>query len=108
MSGAGNWHDVVSLSQHPRQCQLRGCALVFFSHLFDFRNKLEILLEVFALKAWVLAPEIILGQIFDALDLPSKKSAAQRTVGDEADVEKPQCIKQSLLGITGPQRILRL
>ncbi len=69
MSGARNRNNVVSLGEHPRQSQLGRSTTVLLRDLLDFRYQLQILLEILPLKARVLSPEIVLGQILDALDL---------------------------------------
>src|SRR5712675_508473 len=103
MSGAGNRHDVVSLREHPRQRELRRGTLVLLRDFLDPRDQLEVLLEVLALKTRVLSPEIVLREIVDFLDLPREKSTAKGTVGDKADIQQPQCVEQSILGIARPE-----
>ncbi len=103
MSGARDRHDVVTLCQHPRQRELRRRALVLLCDFLDSRDQPEIVSEVLSLKARVLSPEIVLRQIIDLLDLSSKKSATERAVCDEANVQKAQCIEQSILRIARPK-----
>src|SRR5712671_2779863 len=104
MSGAGNRHDVVSLREHPRQRELRRGTLVLLRDFLDPRDQLEVLLEVLALKARVLSPEIVLREVVDFLDMSREKSTAEGTVGYEADVQQPQRVEQSVLGIARPKR----
>src|SRR6266550_3040266 len=103
MSGARDRYDVIALCEHPRQRQLRRSGLVLFRDLLDLRYQLEILLEVLALKARVLSPEVVLGQVVDLLDLSGEESAAERTVGYESDIQESEGIEQTFLGIAGPQ-----
>src|ERR1700730_5468401 len=103
MSGARDWHDIVSLGKHPRQRELRRRALVLLCDFLDPCDELEILLEILTLKAWVLSPEIVLRQIITILDLSGKKSAPQRAVRHESNVQKAQRIEQPLLRIARPE-----
>src|SRR3981081_4439355 len=104
MSGARNRDYVVSRSDHPCQRELRGSTLVLLRDLLDFRDQLQILLEVLSLKARVLPPEIVFRQIFDSLDLAGEKSPAKRAVSDKTDPESAERVEQSVLGIARPQR----
>jgi hypothetical protein len=88
MPGSRNRHDVISLREHPGERELRGGALVLLRDLFHPRDQLEILVEVLTLKSRVLSPEIVGGEIIDALDLSGEESAAERAVRDEPDVEE--------------------
>src|SRR5688572_18096431 len=108
MSRSRDRHDVVTLREDPGQRELSGGAVMLLRDLLHLRDELEILLEILSLKARVLSPEIILGQIFDALDLAGEKSATKRAVRYEADIEETQRIEQSFFGIPGPERILGL
>src|SRR5437762_8945181 len=103
MSRARNRHDVVALRQHPRQCELGRGAFVLRGDLLDLSDELEILPEILTLKARVLSPEVIGGEIFDTLDLPGEKPAAKRAVGDEADAEHPERVEQAVFGVAGPE-----
>ena len=69
MPGSRNRHDVISLREHPGERELRGRALVLLRDLFHPRDQLEILVEVLTLESRVLSPEIVGGEIVDALDL---------------------------------------
>src|SRR3979411_1300841 len=108
MSGARNRHDIVSLSEHPREGELGRRALVLFRDLLDFRDQLEILLEIRSLKARVLSPEIVFSEIFDSLDLSGEKPATERAVSYETDAEVAERVEQPLLRISRPERILGL
>src|SRR2546423_6900018 len=100
---AGYRHDVVTLRQHPRQCELGRCAIVLFGDFLDASDEIEVLLKILARKARVLPAEIILGEIFYAFDLAGQKSATERTVGDEANVERSEGLEQAIFGIAAPE-----
>src|SRR5687767_9075985 len=103
MSCPRNRHNVITLGEHPGQRQLCGRAIVLLRDLLYLRHELEILFEILRLEARVASPEIVLGEIFNALDLAGQKSSTERAVGHEANVEETERIQQSLRGVAGPE-----
>src|SRR3954467_9340201 len=108
MPGPRNRHDVVSLGQHPRQRELGGGAFVLLGDLFNSADQIQVLLKIFTLKAWVVLSEIFVWEIAEALDLARQESAAEWTIGDEADVERAECLEQTFFGVAAPERVLGL
>src|ERR1051326_4735696 len=85
--GAGNVDDVVTAEEDPGEGELRGLAAFLLGDLLDAMDKVEIFLEIFSLETRRVAAVVIGGEIFEAMELSSEKSAAERTVSDEADAE---------------------
>ena len=88
-------HNVIPLRQHPRQRQLRRLASLLFRNLLHPPHQIQILLEIFSLKARAVAPIIIRRQIFEAPKLPGQKAASQRTVSHEANPQFATCRPES-------------
>src|SRR2546428_13730848 len=74
----------------------------------DAPDEIEILLEVVALKARMVLAPIIVGNVFRTFDLTGEESAAEGTVGDEADPELADRRQDLVLHAAAPQRVLRL
>ena len=79
--------DVVALRQHPRERELRRGAAFLPRDLLHERHEVEVLLEVLALEARVVAAVVVGREIVDRAELPGQEAAAERAVGDEADAE---------------------
>ena len=71
-------------------------------------TSVEIALEVLALKAGRVPPEIVVRQIFRGFGSGRQEPAPERTVGDEADAQLAARRKQPVLGIAREQRVLGL
>ena len=107
--GARNGDDVVSLRHHPGESELRRLASFFDGEFVDLVNEVEILLEIFALEAGRVSAVIVGSEIFKALDLSGEESAAERTVGDEADAEFAAGVEHAIgFGIACPERVFGL
>jgi len=70
-------------------------------------HEVQVLLKVLALKAWTVAPIVVVRQILEPPKAAREKAAAERTVRDEADPELAQRWKNLVLGIA-PSIRLRL
>ena len=106
---AGDRHDIVALRQSPRQSELSGRAFFLDGEFLHFMDEVEIFLEVLSLKARRVATVIVSGEIFVALELSRKKSAAERAVSDEADAELAAGFEDSVgFRIARPERIFGL
>src|ERR1019366_7511949 len=68
----------------------------------------EVLVEIRALKTRAVSAIVVVGQIFEALDLPGQETTSERTVGDKADAESPTGRKHTVFRIPAPQRVLGL
>src|SRR6185436_16422242 len=101
-------HDVVALSQHPRERKLSRGHFLLASNFVYSLNQLEILREVFASEPRRIAPVIISGEIVEALDLTRQESAAERTVGNKANPKLANRLEDLIFRIAAPQRILGL
>ncbi len=75
----------------------------FASDFFDSLHKCKIALEIFSLESGRGSPVIVFRQIFEALDLPGQKTAAQRTVWHQTDTELAAYAKNLLFGIACPE-----
>jgi hypothetical protein len=75
----------------------------FFSDFACTLDKIEIPLEVFALKARGLPPVIIVRQIFRCLNFAGKKATPERTTGDETHSELAASGKILLFRVVRPK-----
>src|SRR5439155_706714 len=105
---AGDGNDVLALRQHPRERDLRGGAALRGCELLDSLDQLEVLLEVLALEARVVAPEIAFLEVVGRADPPGEEAAAKRAVGDEADAELADRRQDLILDVPAPERVLGL
>ncbi len=71
-------------------------------------QQIQILLEVLALKARGGAAVVVGSEVFEAFELAGEKSAAEWTVGDEADAEFAAGGENFVLGIARPQGVFGL
>jgi len=71
-------YDVFALREQPGERELAGGAFLFFGNGPDTADKIEILLEIFSLKARRVAPVIVGCKILEAFDLAGQKTAAER------------------------------
>src|SRR6185312_3509630 len=108
MLGAGDRDDVLALRQHPGERQLRGRAALLLSHLLDFADERDVLLEILPLEARVIAAEIVLGEVVRRLELAGEEPAAERRISDIADAQLAHRGKHFGLRVAAPQRQLRL
>ena len=106
--GSGNRNNVVALREHPRERELRGRAFLFAGDLFDATHQIEILLEVFSLKARRVTAIIVGCEVFEFLKLPGQKSAAEWAIGDETNAEFAAGGQNFVFGIARPERIFGL
>src|SRR5205085_5876774 len=100
--------DVLALREHPCKRDLSGGAVPRGRDLLDPLDKLQVLLEILALEAWVVATEIALLEIIDGVEPPRKKPAAERAVRDEADAELANRRQDRVLDVAAPERVLGL
>src|SRR5439155_6720105 len=105
---AGDRHNVVALSQHPRERQLRRRAALLFRKLLDLAHQLDILLEILAGEARMVLAEIVVGEIVRRLDLAGEEPAAKRRISNIADAELAHRREYFRLGVAAPQRQLGL
>jgi hypothetical protein len=101
-------HNIFALRQHPREGQLRGCASLLASHLFDSRRELDVALKIVTLESRRVSAHIIGRKIFKALELAGEKAASQRAIGNEADAELAANTQDAVLGIAGPKGVFVL
>src|SRR6266545_6839367 len=106
--GPGNGDDVFPLVEQPCQCELAGRAPLLTGERFDATHEIQVLLEVLALKAWMVLAPVAVGDVFGTLYLACEESPAERTVGDEADPELAHGGQDLVLHVAAPQRVLRL
>src|ERR1700719_219778 len=106
--GAGNGHDVFSLSQYPGKSKLRGLATFLFRNLFHSADQVQVLLEVLPLETRRAAAVVVGWKVFETPELAGEEAAAKRTVSDEADAEFAASREDPVFGIARPQRIFRL
>src|SRR5919108_932599 len=85
--GSGDRDDVVSLAEHPAQCELSRSDSLLRSDLLDALDELEIPPEVVSLEAWVVAAEVVRLEVIDRAKPSGEKSSPQRTVGHEANAK---------------------
>src|SRR6267378_3093143 len=108
MLGAGNRDDVVPLGEQPRERELAGGAPLLARERFDAPDEIEIRLEVLPLEARMVLAPIVLGNVFQSLDLTREEAAAEWTIRDEADAELANGGQDLVLHVATPQRIFRL
>src|SRR5271157_4328827 len=104
----GDRHDVLPLSEDPSQRQLARRATLGHGKLFDRCHKIEVFLEVLALKPWRVAAEVVRRQVIDRLELAGQEAATQRTVSDEPNAQFAHARQDLGFGLAAPERILRL
>ena len=92
----------------PRERDLCGGAALAARQCLDAGDETKIAFEVVALKARVQSAPIVGGEIVDRADLSREQTAAQRTVGDEPDVQLATRVQQLAFGITRPEGIFGL
>ena len=98
-----NRNDVGTLSVHPGERKLCRRAALRLREFSKFSNQIQVLLKILSLKPRGSAPVIIWREIFESLELASKKSASQRTIGNEADAQFAAGSKNFVLRIASPQ-----
>lgn len=64
-----------------------GCTALLGGDLFDVANQVEVMGEVIAMEARVVAPKVVFRQVLKALEAAGEKTAAERAVGNELDPE---------------------
>ena len=101
-------HDVVTAVQQPRDGELRRRDALLFRDPLDLFHEREILREVLALKSRRVAPIVSRFEVVDGLVPARQKSTADRAVRDEADPQLAHRGQNVILGITAPERVLRL
>src|SRR3989442_1608276 len=100
--------DVVTLRLHPRERELRRRDALLGRNLLDPLDELEVALEVTGLEARIAPPEVVLRQIVRRAKATTQEAAAERAVRDEADPKLAHSRKDLVLGVTRPERVLRL
>src|SRR6185312_4857543 len=106
--GAGDWHDVVALGQHPSERKLRRRHATLLGEFGDAVGEPEVLLQRLLLESRVGAPPVVLGQIIERADLPGEEAATEWRVRDQADAQLPERRDDLVLWIARPERILAL
>ena len=69
--GTRDRHNVIALSNHPRQRELCGRAALCLGKVFHMRRKLKISLEGLSLEAGIRVPPIVGGEVGWLLNGPS-------------------------------------
>ena len=87
LRGPGNRDDVVTLREQPCERELRGRAALLLRDLPDLLDDVQVLLEVVALKARVVATEVACRQLLRLREATGEEAAAERAVRHEADAE---------------------
>jgi hypothetical protein len=89
--GAGDGEYVVpmrvALGKQPGERQLRGFAAFSRCQCFDQLYEVQIALEVFALKAGVVAAPVAGVEVVDGVEPAGEEAAAQRAVGHKGDAQ---------------------
>ena len=106
--GPRDRHDIVALRQHPREGQLRSCASLVPSHLFDAGCEIDVTLKILTLKSRRVSPHILRRKIFITLNVAGEKTASQRAIGNEADAQFAANIQDAVFGIAGPKGVFVL
>ena len=91
------------MGKQPCKRELAGRAFLFIGDGFDTADKIEVLLEVFALEARRIPAVIVRRKILEAFDLAGEKAAAKRAIGDYADAEFLAGRQDRGLEVTRPQ-----
>src|SRR3989449_2834661 len=106
--GPGNRHHVLTLGQQPRERELGGRAPLLSRQLLHPRDEIQVLREVRALEARVVAAPIVLRQVVERLEPPREEPSPDGAVGDEPDAQLAARRQDLVLGIAAPQRIFGL
>src|SRR4029077_1207494 len=107
----GTWdrNNVISLSEHPSQCELCRRAALPLRKILHVRRKLKISIEGLSLEARIRVPPVVGGEIGWLLNGPCQETSSKGTVWDEADAQLATCCKRAIaLNIARPKRILGL
>src|SRR5581483_9677767 len=105
---ARNGNDVVAAREHPRDRDLRRRCVLRLRDLLDALGELHVALEVLALEARVVAPEVVVVQLVRRGEATGEEAAAEWAVRDEPDAELAQRVEDVALEIARPDRVLRL
>ena len=108
MLGPGDGHDIGALGQHPSQGDLCRGAAFLTGHLLDCLGQAQVALEVLALEARMVAPEVVLGQIPGCLETPGKEPPPERAVGHKTHFEFAAGGQDLAFRVASPQRVLGL
>src|SRR5207247_11317293 len=100
--------DVLPAVQHPGERQLSRRDGLVGCELLDALGELQVLLEVLAREARVVAAEVALVELVGRGQAPCEEAAAERRVGDEADAELLERRQDLVLDVACPQRVLAL
>src|SRR6266513_1858683 len=73
---AGYGNDILALSKQPCQGKLSGRRAFLFSNRLQACHQVQILPEVFPLKARGIPPVIVWSKILEPFDLPGQESAS--------------------------------
>lgn len=87
MLGAGDGGDVVALGEQPGDGDLGRSGAHFGGDGLDLVGQAQVVLEVLADEARVVATEVVLGEAVGGADRPREETASQRRERDEADAE---------------------
>src|SRR5207245_9908487 len=101
--GAGDGNDVRALRKQPGERRLRRPARLLLRQLLDPGDEVQVLREVRALEARVVAAPIILRQVVERFEPPGEEPAPQRAVRHESDAQLPARRQNLVLGIPRPQ-----
>src|SRR5439155_1404269 len=101
--------DIGTLSEQPGKCDLCRRGALLRGHALEQVHESLVLLHRFWLEAWVVAAEVVGGELRVLVECPRKEAAAERTVGHEADAELVAGVQRAVRRrLTPPERELVL
>ena len=108
LSGAGDRHDERAPAEHPGQGELRRAAALGGGQLLQAGDQRQVVADVLGLETRHAAPEVGGAEASGIGDGAGQEAAAERAVGDEADVELGAQVEQRVLRVPRPQGVLGL
>src|SRR5262249_15051221 len=97
--GAGDGDDIFSLSEHPRERDLRGLHFVRRGDRLERREQLDVSLEVVRVEARMIAAAVLVPKRVEGLDGRSEEAAPERRVRHEGDTQLPAGREDVLLHV---------